>query len=147
MQRRYNQFNPKRRIRNVTQTDLQRCAEFASIVRYGGNPEHKKDPMDYGLTPPSSGPRPGKSLCDNAGRILRKEALKYLKQGLQRGLISERCKGQWPQNIWSVTDNGIPLEAQLENQDTGTYHGYPMPSSDPFAEEVLQRWEKVNDKN
>ncbi|MDV7900023.1 hypothetical protein R4J99_31225, partial [Pseudomonas aeruginosa] len=35
---------------------------------------------------------------------------------------------------------GIPLEAQLENPETGQYHGYPMPDSDPFASEVISRW-------
>jgi hypothetical protein len=139
MQRRNNQFNPKRRLREHTEVDLAVCAELASKVSYGGNPEHKKNPGDFGLIPPS-GPRAGKSLCDIAQIVSRKEALEYLKQGLTKGLISDRHKGQWPQNVWAVTGDGIPLEAQLENPESGSYHGYPMPPSDPMAEEVLQRW-------
>jgi hypothetical protein len=67
-------------------------------------------------------------------------ALRYLRKGLCKGLVSERFNGEWPQNIWSVTDDGKPLEAQLENAGNGTYHGYPMPASDPLASDVVQRW-------
>jgi hypothetical protein len=42
--------------------------------------------------------------------------------------------------VWAVTDEGDPLEAQLEGE--GRYHGYPMPDGDPFREEVLARWEQ-----
>jgi hypothetical protein len=55
-------------------------------------------------------------------------------------LISEQRRGDFPQNIWSVTERGIVLEAQLDNQDTGTYHGYPVPEADPFRQAVLQAW-------
>ena len=139
MQARYNRFNPKRRIKPLAENELKNCSELAKSVRYGGNPEHKKNPGDFGLTPPCS-PRQGKSLCDNAEIFSRKEALGYLRLGLEKGMISERFNGNWPQNIWSVTKTGMPLEAQLENADTGTYHGYPMPESDPLAQQVLEKW-------
>lgn len=139
MKRRNNSFNTNRRFRDPAEIDAAVCVTLASKVRYGGNPEHKRNPGDFGLVPPS-GPRPGKSLCDCANIFSRKDALEYLKQGLTKGLISDRFKGQWPQNIWSVTREGIPLEVQLENPEIGSYHGYPMPSSDPLAEEVLRRW-------
>lgn len=51
-------------------------------------------------------------------------------------------KEQWPQNIWAVTSDGHVVEAQLENVTKGTYHGYPMPESDPFREVVIDAWEK-----
>lgn len=139
MQRRYNQFNPKRKIKKLTAVEMQHCSALAEKVRYGGNPEHKKNPGDFGLTPPSH-PRCGKSLCDEASIFSRKVALEHLKLGLKKGLVSERFNGDWPQNIWSVTDNDIPLEAQLENPADGTYHGYPMPEGDPLAADVVQRW-------
>jgi hypothetical protein len=143
MQRRYNQFNTKRRIKKLAESDLQHCSDLAEQVRYGGNPEHKKDPGDFGLTPPS-GPRPEKSLCDAVDIFSRQDALNYLKSGLRRGLISDRFNGRWPQNIWSLTEDGNPLEAQLENPEMGTYHGYPMPQSDPLAAEIVRRWNKNN---
>ena len=54
-------FNPKRRIASApVQADLDR---LAGEVRYGGKPDHKRNPGDFGLTPPSL-PRDDKSLCD-----------------------------------------------------------------------------------
>lgn len=98
---------------------MQHYSDLAEQIRYGGNPEHKMNPGQFGLTPPS-GPRPGKSLCDTVGIFSREDALKHFKLGLCKGLISDRFNGQWPQNIWSVTEDGYPLEAQLENPMTGT---------------------------
>jgi len=106
-------------------------------VRYRGNPEHKRNPGDYGLSPPGA-PRPGKTLCDQVGIYTRAEALTLLREGLQRGMFSLQERGGWPQNVWAVTERGEPLEAQHEAQ--GVYHGYPMPEADPFREKVLDRW-------
>lgn len=139
MKTRYNQFNPKRKLKPCDAKELARLAALAQKVQYGGNPEHKKNPGDFGLTPPAD-PRPGKSLCDGIGVFSRAEALALLKAGLSKGLISDRSVGEWPKNIWSMSPGGRPLEAQLENPDLGTYHGYPMPDSDPFASVVAQRW-------
>jgi hypothetical protein len=36
------------------------------------------------------------------------------------------------------------MEAQLENPIIGSYHGYPMPETDPFCAEVIRRWEEIN---
>lgn len=144
MKRMYNQFNSKRRIKIPATEDLQHFSALAEKVSYGGNPEHKKNPGDFNLTPPSH-PRRGKSLCDDVGIFSKKVALRHLKLGLRKGLVSERFNGDWPQNIWSVTDQGQPLEAQLENPVTGTYHGYPMPEGDPLASDVVRRWNSSND--
>ena len=137
---RYRQYNPKRRFISIDPAILERLNRMAEHVDYGGNPEHKKNPGDFGLNPPAD-PRPGKSLCDVAEIFTRDLALVLLRKGLSRGLVSDRFVDEWPKNIWSVTDTGILLEAQLENKMFGTYHGYPMPDSDPMAAEVLRRWE------
>jgi hypothetical protein len=132
-------FNRKRKLISAPDA-LVRGGELRALadqVRYGGNPEHKRNPGDFGLTPPSL-PRSGKSFCDDAGIFTRAEALALLKQGLCRGLISQRMNGQWPQNIWAVTENGIPLEAEYELP--GVYHGYPMPETDVFRRNVIRRW-------
>ena len=139
MRKRDQQFNQKRRIKKLTESELQDCSKLADRVSYGGNPEHKKNPGDFGLIPPS-GPRPGKSLCDAVSIFSRRIALEHLKSGLIKGFISERFNGIWPQNIWSVTEKGEALEAQLENAETGVYHGYPMPESDPLAAEIIRLW-------
>ncbi len=115
-------------------------------VKYGGNPEHKKNPGDFGLTPPSS-PRTAKSLCDTVEIFSIRVAIAHIRDGLRKGMVSHQIKGKWPQNIWAVTSDGIPLEAQLENPETGVYHGYPMPESDPFSNEVIKEWKARDEKN
>lgn len=132
--------NPKRRIRK--NPDPERLEELAARVSYGGNPAHKRDPGDFGLTPPSA-PRTQKSLCDDAGILRNSEALELLHKGIRAGLISEQEQNGYPQNVWSVSDDGMPLEGQLQNQEKGGYHGYPMRSGDPLADEVLRRWGKT----
>ena len=113
--------------------------EILSRIRYGGNPEHKRNPGNFGLTPPCQ-PRPDKSLCDEIGIFKKADAEQLLKDGVRRGMISQNWKQDFPQNIWAVTDEGIPVEAQLENSTMGFYHGYPMPQSDHFCKAVIQRW-------
>ena len=57
-------FNPKRRLAADPGPDVP--ADLAARVRYGGNPEHKHDPGDFELTPPSR-PRADKPKYDQAG--------------------------------------------------------------------------------
>ena len=137
MQRRPDRFNTKRKIQSFSERGI--TGALVEDVKYGGNPEHKKNPGDFGLTPPSS-PRSAKSLCDTVEIFSKKVAISYIKSGLRKGMVSHQMKGKWPQNIWAVTSDGIPLEAQLENPETGVYHGYPMPESDPFSNEVIEEW-------
>jgi len=112
-------------------------------MSYGGNPEHKRNPGDFGLTPPAQ-PRPDKTLCDEVRIFERSVALEYLRHGVERGLVSESWTGDWPQNIWAMTVDGRALEAQIENAQLGTYHAYPLPESDPFVSEVRKRWEQAH---
>jgi hypothetical protein len=139
MKKRNGQFNPKRRMLKIEKCDFKGLHALASQVKYGGNPEHKRNPRDFNLTPPS-GPRAGKSLCDSVKVFAKQEALELLKKGIENGLVSDRFEGQWPKNVWSVMDSGIALEAQLESAEQGTYHGYPMQIEDPFYEEVINQW-------
>ena len=72
-----------------------------------------------------------------------RQALNILKTGIDRGLVSEQKRGEFPQNIWSVIempDEVYVIEAQLENQTRGAYHAYPLDSTDPFRDFVLERW-------
>ena len=130
-------FNFKRRIRLGCDPDELR--QLAGCLKYGGNPEHKQKPGDFELTPPAQ-PRADKTLCDAVGIFTKAKALRLLQEGVRQGLISEQTRGAFPQNIWSVTKDGFPLEAQLENQTQCIYHGYPMPMNDDFRDEVLKRW-------
>ncbi|GAA0627702.1 hypothetical protein ACFPTY_15770 [Halomonas beimenensis] len=135
--RRAGRFNYKRSLKEPADAEV--CQQLYKSVSYGGNPEHKRNPGDFGLTPPAL-PRADKTLCDTAGIFTKQIALALLKEGAKRGLISQQKKEGYPQNIWSVSKEGVPLEAQLENVQQGTYHGYPMPEGDPMRDIVLKVW-------
>jgi hypothetical protein len=139
LKQRSTRFNPKRRLLapGLVEARLGSLRQLGEQVRYGGNPAHKRSPGDFGLLPPAA-PRAGKSLCDDAGVVTRREALGLLRAGLAQGLVSDRFAGDWPYNVWMVTAQGIPLEAQWEGP--GIYHGYPMPEADPFRDVVLAHW-------
>ncbi|WP_404418451.1 hypothetical protein [Marinospirillum sp.] len=138
--KRRSSFNPKRRMQAADEE-----VEFTFFAaRYGGNPEHKRNPGDFNLTPPSN-PRPHKSLCDDAEVFSRQQAENLLRSGIAKGCISNKSSASgWPQNVWAVTENGVPLEAQLENPQQGVYHGYPMPEQDPMASQILREWSQRN---
>jgi len=137
MKRRNGTYNTKRQLADLRHWPPLRLEQLGQRLNYGGNPEHKRNPGDFGLTPPS-GARIGKMLCDEVGVFHRQEALELLRSGVTAGLVSERCVNGWPKNIWAVRDGRV-LEAQLEQPETGSYHGYPLQREDPFAELVLQR--------
>lgn len=135
--RRYQKFNPKRRLAAADSLSKGERGKLAEAVTYTGNPEHKRNPGDFGLTPPTQ-PRRGKTLCDGASIFKRSDALRYLRDGLRRGAVSEQSIDGWPKNVWAVTENGVPLEAQRDGE--GSYHGYPMQREDPMAREVKRFW-------
>ncbi len=132
-------FNPKRRIQRSDELILDKWCSAS----YGGNPEHKRNPGDFGLTPPAN-PRPHKSLCDDTKITTRNQAKELLLSGICKGLVSRQRNEAtgWPQNVWAVTVDGIAVEAQLENAQQGVYHGYPIPDADPFAAKVIYEWNK-----
>ncbi len=138
-------YNPKRQLLSARDAIEARAFLNGLGLRatYKGNPEHKRNPGDFGLTP-SSCPRPDKTLCDGVGIWSRADATQLLRQGFELGLVSKQRRNTWPQNVWMTTNEGEILEAQLENQDTGSYHGYPMPSNDPFREIVVARLKEVH---
>jgi len=79
-------------------------------------------------------------LCDDAKIADHAVALDRLHEGIRRGLVSKQMRDSFPQNIWSVSNEGIPLEAELDNEGNGTYHGYPMPENDDFRLKVIEKW-------
>jgi hypothetical protein len=139
--KRRNGYNPKRRIAPPDFLPEEERGNLSRRVTYGGNPEHKRSPGDYNLTPPAQ-PRPGKTLCDGNRQILKDEALDLLRNGLQKGMFCPFEHGSWPQNIWSISDTGEIFEAQIENPTLGTYHGYPVPADDDFRRTIRYEWER-----
>jgi hypothetical protein len=138
MPRTRTKFNRKRRFASSLPAP-EALRRLAAEVRYGGKPDHKRNPGDFGLTPPSL-PRDDKSLCDEIRLFRRAEALRLLRLGVARGMISPWDGTGYPKNIWSMTEDGTPLEAQLENPGNGTYHGYPLEANDDFRESVIAKW-------
>lgn len=135
-------FNPKRRLLPPGAKSAAELEALAERAGYGGNPEHKQTPGDFGLTPPSD-PRPDKTWCDTAGVFEVAAAEALLGSGLRRGFVSQRWPGEWPQNVWCVREDGVAFEAQLENLARGTYHGYPMPLDDPFRIVIVKAWSQT----
>jgi hypothetical protein len=136
-------FNPKRKIKDAptTQAQMDSLADLARRVSYGGNPEHKRNPGDFRLTPPAL-PRRGKSLCDDAKITTVVRALALLRDGIEKGLVDYRWNGEgWPEMVWAVSQDGYPMEAQRERD--GVYHGYPIPDADPLRAVVVDRWKVI----
>lgn len=133
-------FNTKYRVlRACEYTALRDDLERKSNqVIYTGNPKHKKNPGNFGLTPPSD-PRPNTSLCDNARIFRKEEAEELLKKAFRLGLIDRRTPpGEWPKAVRIVHD-GIVLQAMYENQP-GYYHGFPLSGNEPLWKEMMQAW-------
>ncbi len=134
-------FNPNRKIASLDNLPNEAVrAKLAKRAKYGGNPEHKSRPGDYGLSPPSS-PRPGKTLCDKDRSFSKAEAEQLLKEGLRKGMTSSLAS-EWPQNVWAVSLGGEVFEAQLENSVQGIYHGYPLQENDSFRAHVISEWKQ-----
>jgi len=133
-------YNPKRRIAPADMFSPDERRRMATTVVYGGNPQHKRSPGDYGLTPPSQ-PRPDKTLCDGNRPIAKAEATELLRKGLDKGMCSHCSSQEWPQNVWAVSLDGEIFEAQLENREQGAYHGYPVPVDDDFRRVIQREWE------
>ena len=117
--------------------------QLARAAECSGNPLHKFSPGDFDLTPKAQARKPSneqqsRSLCDTAKVFEREDAVRYLREGLRRGMISVARINGWPKQVWAVTDDGDPLEAQRERD--GIYHGYSMPKEDPMADIVKRRW-------
>ncbi len=128
--------NQKRRFHESTAGER---AALGARLTYGGNPVHKRNPGDFQLTPPAA-PRPNKTLCDAAEIFRRRMALDLLKAGVAKGLTSVWTDDGFPKHIWAVSENGVALEAKLDDARTGRYHGYPLLGDDPFRDVVQKAW-------
>ena len=136
--RQRSKFNPKRRICNPE--NLPDLDDLARRVQYDGHPGHKRKPSNFGVGAASSGDR---TLCDAVGIFKKEEALRLLQNGVKQGLVSIQTRGDFPQNIWAVSDDGRPLEAQQGSPGQGIYHGYPMLPHDELWDKVIELWNKT----
>jgi hypothetical protein len=135
-------YNPKRRLGSDMEPSQRKSLAKRAI--YVGSQFHKRHLRDWNLEPPSK-PRLNRPLCD-ALDLNRRGAQQLLERGIELDLISPLFRGDFPQIVWAVTENDTALEAQLDNEQHGTYHGYPMGEGDPLADEVVRVWKEKSAK-
>ncbi|MDX9981569.1 MAG: hypothetical protein RBU25_16220 [Lentisphaeria bacterium] len=129
-----------RTIRTAPLTDAQR--KHLEEATYEGSPFHKRNPGDFGLTPPAA-PRPDKTLCDEAGIFKKVVATRLFKRGIKRALVSEyMTPAGFPKEFWVVDSEGNVFEAMYGGTRDGAYHGYPIRRSDPLFEKVSSAWKE-----
>jgi hypothetical protein len=129
----------RRTIRSVRLSAEQRDRLLMSAA-YEGSPHHKRSPGDFGLTPPAS-PRPDKTLCDEAGVSKVAIARSLLEKAIRAGLVSEDDVGGFPKQMWVLDDSGHVFEVM--HGVGGRYHGYPIRRNDPFFDEVVDAWKRL----
>jgi len=141
IRRKRRSVSPDRRITpagGISATDLKALAKRLS---YGGSSYHKLRPNDYGLYP-SFSPRPHKSPCDDLRAVPKAEAIRLLKEGIRRGMVSALAGGGVPKYVWAVAEDGLVFEAKTDPPNT-VYHGYRLLEDDADMREVVQReWNK-----
>ncbi|MBI4950476.1 MAG: hypothetical protein HY908_00435 [Myxococcales bacterium] len=101
---------------------------------------HKRNPGDFGLTPPAS-PRPEKTLCDEAAVATRAVAGALFQRAIEHGLVSaDNAVLHFPKYLWVVDEAGRVFEAIHGGSGAGRYHGYPIRRNDPFFDQVVTAW-------
>jgi hypothetical protein len=130
----------KRTVRKIRAARLSTAERtfLLQAAKYEGSPQHKRNPGDFGLTPPSS-PRPDKTLCDEAGIYSSRRADELLRVAIERGVVSEAFTDGFPKQLWAYDGVNV-FEAMLGGSTRGSYHGYPIRKTDPFFEELLEAW-------
>ena len=86
-------FNKKRMIRE--EPDDMLISRLITSIDYAGSPYHKRNPGDFGLTPPSQ-PRPDKSLCDEANIFSAGIAKELLIEGVKKELSANKSEMDIP---------------------------------------------------
>lgn len=108
-------------------------------ARYEGSPDHKRNPGDFGLTPPAS-PRKDKTLCDEVAVFLVAQARELFARAIDGGLVSEGTgQNDFPRRMWLVHVNRV-YELKLGGSLTGSYHGYPVRRSNPYYDLIVKAW-------
>lgn len=129
----------ERTIRAARLTNAERSRLYSEAA-YEGSPFHKRNPGDFGLTPPAS-PRPDKTLCDEAKIFRKAVADELFARAIDHGLVSEATTaGGFPKQLWVVDNHGRVFEVMYGGSRTGRYHGYPIRRADPLFDEVSGIW-------
>lgn len=129
----------ERRIREtpLTPEELERLSGSA----YEGSPYHKRNPGDFGLTPPAA-PRRDATLCDEAGIFHKATANDLFALALSRPLVSDTFEQGFPKHLWAVDAAGRVFEATYGGSRPGRYHGYPIRRDDPLHDKIRELWSR-----
>lgn len=94
MRRPQRRSRPKKKAEIASMSDLHSDQRemMARTARYSGSPYHKSHPADYGMRVVPK-PRPDKTRCDEDGELSRREAVRLLVLGFQKGLVSRQQRG------------------------------------------------------
>ena len=122
----------------VDRDELQRMETTAV---YRPSPHHKAHSLS-GARRAVPAPRPDKTICDGPSAGTHRNAIELLMAGFRRGMVSRQIRRGWPRNVWAVDEDGVVYEAQLSNEETGEYHGYPMKRDDGFTAFIAAEWER-----
>lgn len=133
-----------RRMRSTRLTDEQK-AFLREQAFYEGSPYHKRNPGDFGLTPPAM-PRPDATLCDEAGVVDSATARHLFTATIEHGLVSDSGTEDFPKELWVVDNDGQVFEAMYGGSRTGAYHGYPIRRSDPWFDVITQAWREGEER-
>ena len=133
----------RRKVRGARLTEEEKAALRARAV-YEGSPHHKRNPGDFGLTPPAA-PRLDKTLCDEAGVFERARAADLFARAIERGIVSEANVDGLPNQMWVFDEHGRVFEAMLGGSQTGCFHGYPIRQNDPLHHTIVAAWEEKDD--
>lgn len=133
----------QRSIRDVP-LSLNERANLRANAGYEGSPHHKRNPGDFGLTPPSA-PRPDKTLCDEAQVFQVGVATALFAAAIDAGIASEGTGAPgFPKQLWAVDPSGQVFDAMYGGSRVGRYHGYPIRRADPLFDEVVDAWNRRN---
>ena len=120
---------------------LSAAVELAKRATYEGNGKHKKSTPGFPMsTPPVH--RGDDSDCGAGSVFDWKVALRLLRKGLKHGLVSDFWSNGWPKHVWAVLSDGSVYEAKYGGSVEGAYHGYPLPESDTFSNEIRRKWKE-----
>lgn len=129
--------------RPVAQLSAHEKARLCRNCGYEGDPEHKRRPGDFGLSPPTA-TNFDKNLCDDTSVDLAslEEAQDLFRHGIEMGLVSQKTKHDgYPARIWAIRDDGAVFEARYGGSREGRYHGFPLFHGDANYDMVKQAWE------
>lgn len=130
--------SPKRRIVSQASVCVENIRLCEKMAKYVGSAYHKRTPGDYRFVPPAS-PRPNKSLCDGSRSLNLAEAEALFREGLRRGMYSEKGSNCLPKYVWAVDADGHVFEAKCSHGGT-EYHGYELGDDDAMRRVVRKEW-------